>query len=112
MKRLHCGYDNRGVVGFCAGCDHSLVEPVPETRPPSVEPNSFGDGRYRVNKCLGEGANRKIYPVHHTVFDRDVASAPNNTRKLDGTLQTNNRHLQKPVLLTRYSGHLREPDHA
>jgi len=111
MKRPKCGYENREGAGFCGGCGHSLAEPAPEILPPSPEPTSFANGRHQVKKFLGEGGNKKVYLVYDTILERDVAFALIKTEKLDDALQTNNRHLQKPMLLTRHSRHLRDPHH-
>ena len=107
-----CGHANPQGNKFCNKCGHSLVEPAPETPPPSPEPTSFANGRYQVKKFLREGGNKKVYLVYDTIPDRDVAFALIKTEKLDDALQINNRYLQKPMLLTRYSGHLQEPRHA
>ncbi|MGA8848490.1 MAG: protein kinase [Dehalococcoidia bacterium] len=110
MKCPKCGYENREGAGFCGGCGqsfiaektcsqcghanpqgnkfcdkcgHSLVEPAPETPPPSPMPTSFDGGRYQVKKFLGEGGKKKVYLVHDKVLDRDVAFALIKTEKLD-----------------------------
>ncbi|MAG13473.1 MAG: hypothetical protein CMN78_02635 [Spirochaetales bacterium] len=46
-------------------------------------PASFADNRYEVNEFLGEGARKKVYLVHDTVLDRDVAFALIKTEQLD-----------------------------
>jgi tetratricopeptide (TPR) repeat protein len=38
-------------------------------------PTSFADGRYVVDKFLGEGGKKKVYLAHDTVLDRDIAFA-------------------------------------
>ena len=110
MKCPNCGYENREGAGFCGGCGqsfiaektcpqcghanpqgnkfcdkcgHPLVEPAPETLPPSPIPTSFANGRYQVKKFLGEGGKKKVYLVHDTLLDRDVAFALIKTEKLD-----------------------------
>jgi tetratricopeptide (TPR) repeat protein len=79
----HCGHTNPQNNRFCDKCGHSLVEPVPETAPPSPMPTSFAGGRYQVNKFLGEGGKKKVYLAHDTLLDRDVAFALIKTEKLD-----------------------------
>jgi hypothetical protein len=112
-KTCHqCGHANPQGNKFCNKCGHPLVEPVRETPPPSPELTSFPSGRCQVKEFLGEGGNKKAYLVHDTIPVRDVAFALIKTETLDDALQINNRHLQKPMLLTRHSGHLREPRHA
>ncbi|MGA8848811.1 MAG: protein kinase [Dehalococcoidia bacterium] len=115
MKCPKCGYENREGAGFCGGCGqsfiaekicpqcghanpqgnkfcdkcgHSLVEPAPETAPPSSMPTSFAGGRYQVKKFLGEGGKKKVYLVHDTLLDRDVAFALIKTEKLDDATRT------------------------
>jgi tetratricopeptide (TPR) repeat protein len=110
MKCPKCGYENREGAGFCGGCGHpliaektcpqcghpnpqgsrfcdkcghSLVETTPEAPRPSPEPTSFANGRYHVAKFLGEGGKKKVYLVHDTLLDRDVAFALIKTEKLD-----------------------------
>jgi tetratricopeptide (TPR) repeat protein len=46
-------------------------------------PTSFTNGRYQVKKFLGEGGKKKVYLVHDTLLDRDVAFALIKTEKLD-----------------------------
>jgi tetratricopeptide (TPR) repeat protein len=46
-------------------------------------PTSFVNGRYQVKKFLGEGGKKKVYLVHDTLLDRDVAFALIKTEKLD-----------------------------
>jgi tetratricopeptide (TPR) repeat protein len=51
-------------------------------------PTSFVNGRYQVKKFLGEGGKKKVYLVHDTLIDRDVAFALIKTEKLDNTTRT------------------------
>ena len=83
-----CGHANPQGNKFCGKCGHSLVEPAPETRPPSPEPTSFANGRYEVKKLLGEGGKKKVYLVHDTFLDRDVAFALIKTERLDDASRT------------------------
>jgi tetratricopeptide (TPR) repeat protein len=78
-----CGHANPQGNKFCDKCGHSLVEAAPETAQPSPEPTSFVNGRYQVKKFLGEGGKKKVYLVHDTLLDRDVAFALIKTEKLD-----------------------------
>jgi hypothetical protein len=112
MKCPKCGYENREEAGFCAGCGHSLLKPAPETHPPSFHPTPFANGHYHVKKCPGEGGKKRVYLAHDTLLDRYVASAFIKTKKMDGALRIDNRHLQEHVLLTRYSRQLGEPQNA
>jgi tetratricopeptide (TPR) repeat protein len=78
-----CGQRNPQGARFCNACAHSLAEPAPKTHPSSPEPTSFANGRYQVKKFLGEGGKKKVYLVHDTLLDRDVAFALIKTEKLD-----------------------------
>jgi tetratricopeptide (TPR) repeat protein len=79
-----CKHANPPAAKFCLQCGHALVEAVPQpTAPPSLEPTSFAGGRYQVKKFLGEGGKKKVYLVHDTLLDRDVAFALIKTEKLD-----------------------------
>src|SRR4030042_2104445 len=74
-----CGQVNPQDFQFCLQCGRARAEPVP----PSLEPTSFANGRYQVKKFLGEGGKKKVYLVHDTLLDRDVAFALIKTEKLD-----------------------------
>lgn len=56
---------------YCDGCgvNLSMVQGMPDAPPPET----LGNGRYRVQRLLGEGANKKVYLAHDTVLERDVA---------------------------------------
>jgi tetratricopeptide (TPR) repeat protein len=54
------------------------VEPIQET---TDIPTAFADGRYVVDKFLGEGGKKKVYLAHDKVLDRDIAFA---LIKMDG----------------------------
>jgi tetratricopeptide (TPR) repeat protein len=85
-----CGHKNPSSVKFCHECGHALVEPVPQppTPTPLPIPTSFAGGRYQVKKFLGEGGKKKVYLVHDTLLDRDVAFALIKTEKLDDASRT------------------------
>ncbi len=73
---------------FCGGCGRSLIStqpptPVASAPPSSPPPASFANGRYAVKKFLGEGGKKKVYLVHDSLLDRDVAFALIKTEKLD-----------------------------
>jgi tetratricopeptide (TPR) repeat protein len=84
-----CGAEVNPTARFCKECGHSLVEPTTTLpTPPSHEPSSFVNGRYEVKKFLGEGGKKKVYLVHDTLLDRDVAFALIKTEKLDDASRT------------------------
>jgi tetratricopeptide (TPR) repeat protein len=82
-----CGHKNPSSVNFCHECGHALIEPAPQPPAPTPLPipTSFASGRYHVKKFLGEGGKKKVYLVHDTLLDRDVAFALIKTEKLDDT---------------------------
>jgi len=82
-----CGQVNPQDFQFCLQCGRALAEPVPSPLPSPV-PTSFANGRYQVKKLLGEGGKKKVYLVHDTLLDRDVAFAIIKTEKLDDAART------------------------
>ena len=54
----------------------------------STQPSSFANGRYEVQRFLGEGGKKKVYLAHATTLDRDVAFALIKTEGLDETSRT------------------------
>ena len=51
--------------------------PVPDI------PTSFADGRYQVERFLGEGGKKMVYLAHDSLLDREVAFALIKTEGLD-----------------------------
>jgi tetratricopeptide (TPR) repeat protein/ribosomal protein L40E len=82
-----CGQVNPQDFKFCLQCGYALAGPVPPP-PPSPTPASFANGRYQVKKFLGEGGKKKVYLVHDTLLDRDVAFGLIKTEKLDDATRT------------------------
>ena len=56
---------------------------APPEKPAVVQPSSFADGRYKVQRSLGEGGKKRVYLAHDSVLDRDVAIAVIKTEGLD-----------------------------
>ena len=52
------------------------------------QPTSFADGRYQVQRFLGEGGKKKVYLAHDELLDRDVAFALIKTEGLDEVSRT------------------------
>ena len=55
----------------------------PSSVPPPALPTSFVDGRYTVERFLGEGGKKRVYLAHDQLLDRDVAFALIKTEGLD-----------------------------
>ena len=52
------------------------------------QPSSFADGRYQVQRFLGEGGKKKVYLAQDATLDREVAFALIKTEGLDETSRT------------------------
>ena len=65
------------------GGNANQVEVAPTTTPASDTPSSFANGRYSVDRLLGEGGKKKVYLAHDAILDRDVAFAVIKTEGLD-----------------------------
>src|SRR4030042_5711404 len=98
-----CHHANKPTAKFCEECGYVLAELTPATAPPSPAPTSFAGGRYQVKKFLGEGGKKKVYLVHDTLLDRDVAFALIKTEKLDDATRT------RVTREARAMGRLRQP---
>ena len=61
---------------------------APQSAPAPTLPTSFADGRYQVQRFLGEGGKKKVYLAHDTLLDRDVAFALIKTEGLDDAGRT------------------------
>ncbi|MCI0825634.1 MAG: serine/threonine-protein kinase PknK, partial [Chloroflexi bacterium] len=51
----------------------------------SAQPTSFANGRYQVQRLLGEGGKKRVYLAHDTTLDREVAFALIKAEGLDDT---------------------------
>ncbi|PKB63658.1 MAG: hypothetical protein BZY80_06220 [SAR202 cluster bacterium Io17-Chloro-G2] len=63
---------------------------TPDVKPPATasQPTSFADGRYQVQRFLGEGGKKKVYLAHDATLDREVAFALIKTEGLDDASRT------------------------
>jgi tetratricopeptide (TPR) repeat protein len=75
---------------YCSQCGSSVepgAGPTSSVAATSAEallsPDSFVSGRYEVKRFLGEGGKKKVYLVHDTMLDRDVAFSLIKTEGLD-----------------------------
>src|SRR5580704_11461488 len=89
MRCLSCGHENPpDRKGFCGRCGASLAAAPSSTSRIAAEALpalalSFGSGRYRAIRRLGEGSNKIVYLACDTSLDRDVAIAVLRTEGLD-----------------------------
>ncbi len=86
--------DNQDALSYLAAADRDtgISQPPAQTTAPllpaslpatPVHPTSFANGRYQVNRFLGEGGKKKVYLAHDTLLDREVAFALIMTEGLD-----------------------------
>ena len=88
--------DNRDGLAFLAAADRALggaaspethqiaaSQPSATVTAAQAQPTSFANGRYQVNRFLGEGGKKKVYLAHDTLLDREVAFALIKTEGLD-----------------------------
>ena len=100
-KVLALDPENSDALTYVAASNRALHDSAPPTTseptaptPPtaadttSAQPTSFADGRYQVQRFLGEGGKKKVYLAHDATLDRDVAFALIKTEGLDETSRT------------------------
>jgi hypothetical protein len=80
-----CGAEIAPGMRFCGQCGTAPDAPVQPAAPQVVLPTSFSNGRYVVKRFLGEGGKKRVYLVHDTQLDRDVAFSLIKTEGLDDT---------------------------
>src|SRR4051794_799933 len=81
-----CGHESPDDAKFCAQCGTRLPTEKPRPVEAAAEadvPSQVGDGRYIVDRFLGEGVRKRVYLAHDTALDRDVALALVKTAGLD-----------------------------
>ncbi len=67
-----------GEGGTAAPAASDTRHPIPDT-----PPAAFVNGRYEVERFLGEGGKKRVYLAHDNLLDRDVAFALIKTEGLD-----------------------------
>src|SRR4051812_28981324 len=76
MSCPNCGHENPADSNFCSNCgtrlDASAAPPQPKA-PDEQAPTRLGNGRYTIERFLGEGGRKRVYLAHDTMLDRDVA---------------------------------------
>ena len=92
--------ENQEGLSFLAAARRAQESPPPPPEPPKFSssetsptvtpeaPTSFANGRYRVEKFLGEGGKKLVYLAHDTTLDREVAFALIKTEGLDDNSRT------------------------
>jgi hypothetical protein len=86
--------DNADAAAYLQAAERATGRPEPapnaseeraSAAPVAVDaiPTSFADGRYEVEKFLGEGGKKKVYLAHDSLLDREVAFALIKTDGLD-----------------------------
>ncbi|MCH7697400.1 MAG: protein kinase [Chloroflexi bacterium] len=79
-----CGTSLEAGARFCGQCgkpvadasgDQTVVAPSPVASSQRDLPDSFGNGRYQVQRFLGEGGVKRVYLAHDTKLDSNVAVA-------------------------------------
>ena len=66
----------------------ALATPVAHVATPDHIPTAFSNGRYEMQRFLGEGGKKMVYLAQDTLFDRDVAFALIKTEGLDDVSRT------------------------
>jgi class 3 adenylate cyclase len=89
----HCGTQSEPGERFCGECGRPVDEqaaappsapsPASRSRSSGGFPASVADGRYRLERFLGEGGRKRVYLAHDTRLARDVAIALIKTDGLD-----------------------------
>ena len=87
--------DNEDAQTFLAAAGRSLamtetIHPEEPTPPPQeqAQSTSFSEGRYQIEKFLGEGGKKQVYLARDSLLDREVAFALIKTEGLDDISRT------------------------
>ncbi len=88
--------DNGDAPAFLASAERALgtAGTLPSSQPSTSiptstpiatpdQPSSFANGRYEVQRFLGEGGTKRVYLAQDTLLDREVAFALIKTEGLD-----------------------------
>ena len=105
-----CGRASATGQRFCDACGERLATEAGRPVAPQAAPAAFADGRYRIERFLGEGAHKRVYLARDTTLDREVAFALIRVGALDEgradrirrEAQTMGRLAAHPNLVTIY----------
>lgn len=105
-----CGRTNPPAVKFCHGCGTKLAaaSTIPTTVTPVVSatpssPTALVNGRYHIQRLLGEGSKKRVYLARDTYLPREVAVA---VFKTDGLDDTGRKRIRREThALSQLSGH-------
>ena len=97
MECPACGNRKREGARFCDGWGATLegdaggaperaAPPPPSAPPPGDIPDSIADGRYRVQRFLGERGRKSVYLARDTAEEREVALAVFGTEGVEETV--------------------------
>ena len=75
VRCAHCGVTNPAGQRFCSACGERVEGGADVETTITRGPVSFADGRYEVERFLGEGAHKRVYLARDTTLDRSVAFA-------------------------------------
>jgi len=81
-----CGVHNPSGQRFCSACGERVGGRADVDTTVTRGPLSFVDGRYRVERFLGEGAHKRVYLARDTTLDRSVAFAVIKSESLNPEL--------------------------
>jgi class 3 adenylate cyclase len=91
MRCGNCDHENRDGARFCENCGGALTTKT-ETSTARAVPQTVAEGRYRIDRMLGEGARKEVYAAHDTRLGRDVAVA---LIKADGLDDAGRRRIER-----------------